>query len=94
MFEAAIIFSNTTITFWDLMLLFFIWIPLVLVWLFAFFDIFRRDDLTGLGKAVWVLAIVIFPWIGVLFYLVTRPRQAGPVHDPNARPPAGGSGRQ
>jgi hypothetical protein len=69
----AVIFSNTTWTFWDVMLFFFIWIPLVMVWFFSMFDVFARRDLSGWGKALWLLAIVIFPWIGVLVYMIFRP---------------------
>ena len=43
------------------------------VFIFAFTDIFRRRDLSGWGKAGWILFIFILPLIGVLAYFVTRP---------------------
>jgi Phospholipase_D-nuclease N-terminal len=45
------------------------------VWLFiaVFADIFTRPDLSGSGKAGWVLLIFILPVIGVLIYLIARP---------------------
>lgn len=70
---AVIIFSNTYWTFWDIMLLFFVWIPLVLLWCYSTVDIFRRRDLPGWGKALWILAVVFFPWVGILAYLIVRP---------------------
>jgi hypothetical protein len=73
MFEAAIIFSNNQITFWDLMLFFFIWIPAVMLWVFCIFDIFRRRDLGGAAKALWLLFVFIIPWLGALLYLIFRP---------------------
>ncbi len=59
--------------FWDGFLLLLIWLPLVTVWCFAVFDIFRRDDLGGWSKALWIIAVIFFPWLGVLIYLILRP---------------------
>jgi len=38
----------------------------------VFTDIFRRRDISGWGKAAWVVLIVILPWIGVLIYLIAN----------------------
>ena len=45
------------------------------VWMFiaVFADIFTRRDLSGWGKAGWVLLIFIIPLIGILIYLIARP---------------------
>ena len=45
------------------------------IWLFiaVFADIFTRPDLSGWGKAGWVLLIFILPVIGILIYLIARP---------------------
>lgn len=72
---AAVIFSNNVWTFWDVVLLFFLFIPLLMVWFFCIFDVFRRRDIGGGAKALWLLVIVIFPWIGSLAYLIFRPWQ-------------------
>ena len=69
----AVFISNNVWTFWDVFFLMFIWIPLACVWVFAIFDNFTRRDLSGWGKAGWLLAIVILPLIGTLFYLIFRP---------------------
>ena len=49
--------------------LFVIWIWLAIM---VFVDIFRSHDMGGLAKAVWVLFIVILPFIGILVYLIAR----------------------
>ena len=49
--------------------LFFAWI-MVLFWVFG--DLFRSRDLGGFAKTIWVLVIIIFPWLGVLIYLIAR----------------------
>jgi uncharacterized membrane protein YhaH (DUF805 family) len=48
----------------------------LVIWLFVFVftDIFRRRDLSGLGKAGWIFLIFVLPLIGTLIYLATRPR--------------------
>jgi|ERR1700733_14137915 hypothetical protein len=49
--------------------LFVIWIWLLFV---VFADIFRSHDLSGWAKALWVVGVIIFPYIGVLVYLIAR----------------------
>ena len=57
--------------FWDILII-FAWILFIWVAIIAFTDIFRRRDLSGWGKAAWVVFIVILPWIGVLAYLIVN----------------------
>ena len=35
-------------------------------------DVFRSNDLNGVAKALWVLGVIIVPWVGVLVYLFIR----------------------
>jgi type VI protein secretion system component VasK len=35
-------------------------------------DVFRSKDLNGLAKGIWVLLIIVIPWLGVLAYLIIR----------------------
>ncbi len=49
--------------------LFFIWIYLLIV---VFSDIFRSDDLGGWSKALWVIFVVVLPYLGVFVYLIAR----------------------
>ncbi len=55
--------------------LFIIWIWLLIV---VFADIFRSRDLSGWGKALWTIGIIILPWLGVLIYLIAR---GGSMHE-------------
>ena len=52
--------------------LFVIWIWLLIV---VFTDLFRSHDLSGWAKAAWVIGIIIFPYLGVLVYLIARGRK-------------------
>ena len=64
--------------FWTAFFLLLIWIPLAMLWLCALLDIFRRDDIGGLAKALWVVCIIVVPWFGALIYLIVRPFGATP----------------
>ncbi len=63
--------ENLGQVFWAMLwfFMFFIWIWLLIV---VFGDIFRSSDLSGWGKALWVLFVIIFPYLGVLVYLIAR----------------------
>lgn len=60
-------------TFWQVVVLLFILIPLIFLWVFALLDLFRRRDLAGWVKGLWAIAIVIFPVVGMVVYFVARP---------------------
>lgn len=49
--------------------LFFIWIWLLIT---VFADIFRSHDLSGWAKALWVLFVIVAPYLGVFVYLIAR----------------------
>jgi hypothetical protein len=59
--------------FWESFFLLLIFLPLALVWAFALVDIFRRDDIGGGWKAVWVACVILVPFFGTLAYLIVRP---------------------
>jgi hypothetical protein len=52
------------------------WVFLWILWIFLLIrilmDVFRSDDLSGWGKALWTIFIIILPLIGVLVYLIAR----------------------
>ena len=49
--------------------LFFIWIWLLIT---VFADIFRSHDLGGFAKTLWVLFVIVVPYLGVFVYLIAR----------------------
>ena len=55
--------------------MFFIWIWLLIM---VFADIFRSHDLGGFAKFLWVAFVIIFPYLGVLVYLIAR---GGKMHE-------------
>ena len=57
--------------FWSMLwfFMFFIWIWLLFV---VFGDIFRSPDLSGWGKALWSIFIIVLPYLGVFVYLIAR----------------------
>jgi hypothetical protein len=57
--------------FWSMLwfFLFVIWIWRLIV---IFGDIFRSPDLSGWGKALWSIFIIVVPYLGVLVYLIAR----------------------
>lgn len=66
-------------TFWDViwatLLLFFIIIPLIMLWVFALMDLFVRPDIRW-RKVLWLLFIVFVPIFGAIIYLLVRPQEA------------------
>jgi hypothetical protein len=37
-------------------------------------DLFRRNDISGWGKAIWIIVLILIPYIGVLAYLISQGR--------------------
>ena len=66
-------FGNLFDFFWGLAIIFF-WITAIMLWFQCITDLFRRDDLSGAMKAVWIVILVVIPWFGALIYLISRPR--------------------
>jgi hypothetical protein len=49
----------------------------IFVWFLVAIRVLRRDDLSGGGKALWIVAILIFPVVGLFVYFLwdaARPR--------------------
>ena len=55
-------------------ILFFFWILAIWIFIMIVSDVFRRDDLSGGKKALWIVFMVILPFIGVLSYIIVRPK--------------------
>ena len=50
---------------------FVVWFWLLVV---IYGDLFRRHDISGWGKALWVIGLVVFSYVGILAYLITQGR--------------------
>ena len=49
--------------------LFFAWF-MCLFWVLG--DIFRSNDLGGGGKTLWIIFVILIPWLGILVYVIAR----------------------
>jgi hypothetical protein len=58
---------------WFTMFFIFIWLLFI-----VFADIFRSHDMSGWAKALWVIGIIILPFLGILVYLIAR---GGSMHE-------------
>lgn len=63
--------------FWTMLWIFgfFLWIWFIVV---VFGDLIRSRDLSGFAKAMWTIAIIFLPLLGVLLYLIVR---GGKMHE-------------
>jgi hypothetical protein len=43
-------------------------------WLFitAASDLFRRQDVSGFGKVLWIIVLIVLPYIGIFAYILTQ----------------------
>jgi uncharacterized membrane protein YcjF (UPF0283 family) len=84
------------------MIIFFAWLAWIWIAITVFTDVFRRQDISGWGKAAWVIFVIVLPFLGVLVYLIAqhdamRERQAKTVQaqqqafDQYVKEAAGGS---
>ncbi len=61
--------------FLDLMLtmvIFFLWILWFWLLITIFADIFRRHDISGAKKTLWIVFTILVPFLGVFVYLITQ----------------------
>jgi hypothetical protein len=56
---------------WSLLIIFFMIVFFVILF-HVLIDIFRSHDLSGWEKALWVVFIIILPFLGLLVYLIAR----------------------
>jgi hypothetical protein len=57
--------------FWTI-LIFFAWVAWIWIAITVLVDLFRRNDLSGWGKAAWVVFVIVLPFLGVLAYLIVN----------------------
>ena len=49
--------------------IFVLWFWLLIT---VFGDLFRRRDISGVAKVIWVIVLVVFPYLGVFIYLISQ----------------------
>jgi hypothetical protein len=67
-------------TIWEVfvwMLWFYIVVACLLILFTAIVDVFRDPELNGWVKALWVIFLVVLPFLGVLVYVIVRGRSMG-----------------
>jgi hypothetical protein len=57
--------------FWTVLWL-FIWILWIILLFRVIADIFRSQDLGGWGKALWLILVILVPFLGVFIYVIAR----------------------
>ena len=70
LFEGGFSFTNFLVDVFAVFM-FVVWFWLIIT---IFMDLFRRHDISGWTKAIWVIALIVFPFIIVLVYLITQSR--------------------
>ncbi len=63
--------------FWTMMI-FFIWVLWIFLLIRIFTDLFRSKDVGGGAKALWIILLILLPFLGVLIYLIVR---GGSMHE-------------
>ena len=57
----------------------FLWFFIFVIWIMLLFqvfgDIFRSDDLSGWGKGLWSIFVIVIPYFGVFIYIIVRGRK-------------------
>ena len=51
--------------------IFVLWFWLLIT---VFSDLFRRHDISGWAKVIWVIALIIFQYLGIFIYLISQHR--------------------
>src|SRR5215217_1518753 len=57
------------------MLIFFAWVIWFWLLITVFADLFRRHDLGGGGKTLWIIFVIILPFLGVFIYLISQGKE-------------------
>ncbi len=57
------------------MFIFFAWVIFIYLLILVLADNFRRHDHSGWAKAGWTIFVIFVPLLGVLIYMIARPRE-------------------
>ncbi len=70
LFDGGFTFANFVANVFSIFL-FILWLWLLMT---VFGDLFRRHDVSGLGKVAWVILLIVLPYVGIFAYLLTQGR--------------------
>ena len=70
LFEGGFSFANFLVDVFSIFI-FVLWFWLLIT---VLGDLFRRSDVSGLGKALWVILLVVFSYLGIFIYLISQGR--------------------
>ena len=54
------------------MFIFFLFVIWIWILITVFMDLFRRKDTSGFAKALWIIFVIVAPYLGVLIYLIVN----------------------
>ncbi len=77
LFAACNQVGTAQLSFWDIivsMIWFFFLFMAIMIWFQCFVDVFRRNDLSGAWKVIWILVMFWIPLFGCLIYMIVRPK--------------------
>src|SRR5436190_1134913 len=57
--------------FWT-MLIFFVWVAWFMLLFRVIGDVFRRHDIGGGAKVLWLIFVIVLPFLGVFIYLIAN----------------------
>lgn len=68
LYEGGYTFTNFMVNVFSIFI-FIVWFWLLIT---VFGDLFRRNDTSGFAKVLWVILLLLLPYIGVFAYLLTQ----------------------
>jgi energy-coupling factor transporter transmembrane protein EcfT len=66
--------GNPVLEFFWYMIIFYLFFMVIWMFIQVFADIFRRENLSGGAKAGWIFLLFVFPFLGILIYMIVRPK--------------------
>jgi hypothetical protein len=70
LFRGGFTFPNFLVDVFSIFM-FVVWFWLLIT---IFSDLFRRQDMSGVAKLIWVIVLIVFPYLGIFAYLITQSR--------------------
>lgn len=81
LYEGGFTFTNFLVNVFAVFM-FFIWIWLLIT---IFNDLLSRHDISAFGKVIWVIALIVLPYIGIFAYILTQSHGMADRRDANIK---------